>query len=173
LKVRCLRGVLNHPSSATLTTWSKTRNAHFNYDHSVERVLLRSEIPKPVDSRHLGARALCCECRVTLIRRSVGTMRQFFSPVSAQNCKSQPQARNPTTGQYYPFCSKTCAASKPLPGLPTGPNVGGGPSTSTGTNTRTMQALSLCTVSVCVPSVVGKFLNNLCSQALQKKTEVQ
>ena len=66
-----------------------------------------------------------------------------------------------------------------LPGLPTGPNIGGGPSTRAGgnasVNTKSGQtpALSLCTVSVYVWNTDGELLNSSRSQALQQEAEVQ
>jgi len=104
-----------------------------------------------------------------------GSQGLIFS--TSQNCNFQPQARDPTTGQYFMFCSNACAAPSILPGLPNGTNVAGGPSTGTGggasVNTKSNTALSLCAVSVHAPSRVWEFLNGSRSQAMQQKAEVQ
>ena len=139
-----------------------------NYALILEKFILRPEFLKPadpkivkpkptgpelVDPRFSGTRDVCCEYGVALIIRFVGTMDSVFSFTSVQNCKFQPQARDPNTGQYYLFCSNACAAPRTLPGLPSVPNTVGGRRTSMWINPNTdatpTPALSLCDVSLC------------------------
>ena len=144
-----------------------------NYAPSVERSGLRVKYLKPTHSRHFRARAVCCKCRIALyIAQSVSTIDQMLSFASTQNCKFQPQARDPATGKYYLFCSNACAAPGTLPGLPAGHNLGGGLGLGAGvnasSNTRSNPALSLCSVSV-RSERGGELLNKLCTKHCKKK----
>ena len=70
------------------------------------------------------------------------------SRLSTQNCKTQPQGHDPTTGRYYPFCSNACAANAISLASP---SSAGGLNTGTGVGTSVNM---MCSVSAQVPCVL-------------------